>query len=41
MVRDLYSCIVMQVWEGLGVVETGRKMLGTTDPVHLCVFVRE
>ena len=25
---------LLQVWEGLGVVETGRKMLGETDPVR-------
>ena len=24
--------VVAMVWEGQGVVETGRKMLGTTDP---------
>ena len=28
----------LQVWEGLGVVATGRQMLGETDPVsRMCV----
>lgn len=32
---------LLQVWEGLGVVETGRKMLGETDPVResTCLFL--
>lgn len=25
--------VIYQVWEGLGVVATGRQMLGETDPV--------
>jgi len=28
----------MQVWEGLGVVKTGRVMLGETDPVSKIMF---
>lgn len=27
----------LQVWEGLGVVKTGRQMLGETDPVSIIV----
>ena len=27
------ACVFLQVWEGLGVVKTGRQMLGETDPV--------
>lgn len=28
--------LFLQVWEGLGVVATGRQMLGETDPVRIC-----
>ena len=34
----MYVC-AYQVWEGLGVVKTGRQMLGETDPVSISFFL--
>ena len=35
LVVRIAGIMCVQVWEGLGVVATGRKMLGETDPVSL------